>query len=427
MKKIYLNTFGCSKNVADSEILLHQIKLNGFELVEKADEADIVLINTCGFIQDAKEESLEYIFELIKLKKAGIIEKICVFGCLSERYMSELKIGIPEVDLFFGTYSTFDIIRTLGGKPKIKELHKHRLITPPHYSYIKISDGCNHKCSFCAIPSFKGKYRSKKINEILKEIKNLPSTVKEINLVAQDTTFYGKDIYKKYDLVWLLNKINRLSFKGWVRLLYTYPTHFKKDILNIMLDSDKICNYLDIPIQHISDVVLKSMKRGDTRKKILDLIDYVRTKAPNIALRTSVIVGYPTERKKEFDELVSFIEEVKFDRLGIFTYSAEEGTTAFKLTDSVSLKEKHSRKEIIFELQKDISYNNNLKYVGKNMKVLIEDEDSSFFFGRTEFDAPEIDNLVVISKKAGADKKCGDFAEVKIIDNSDFDLYATFL
>ena len=426
MKKIYLHTFGCPKNIADSEILLHQIRLNDFEVVERVDVADIVLINTCCFIQDAKEESLEYIFEMVKLKQAGIIKQIYVFGCLSERYTNELKADIPEVDSFFGTYSTFNIIQSLGGKPRKEELHKRSLTTPSHYSYIKISDGCNHKCSFCAIPSFKGRYNSKKINEILKEIKNLPPTVKEINLVAQDTTSYGRDIYKKFDLTYLLNKIDKSSFNGWIRLLYAYPIHFKKDILNIMLDSNKFCSYLDIPIQHISDVVLKSMRRGETKKIILDLIDYVRMKVPNIALRTSVIVGYPTEGKKEFDELVSFIEKAKFDRLGIFTYSAEEGTNAFKLSDSVSLKEKKRRKETLLEIQKDISYSNNLKYVGKKMKVLIDEEDSSSFFARTEFDAPEIDNLVVINKKAGAKKKCGNFAEVKIIDSSDFDLYAEF-
>ena len=425
--KVYLNTLGCPKNVADSEILLHQIRLNGFEVVEKIDVADIVLINTCCFIQDAKEESLEYIFEMVKLKKDGIIKKICVFGCLAERYINELKTDIPEVDYFFGTYSIFDIIKSLDGKPKIKDLHKHRLVTPPHYSYIKISDGCNRKCAFCAIPSFKGKYKSKKASEILKEIRSLPPTVKEINLVSQESTSYGKDIYKKFDLGCLLNKIDSSSFNGWVRLLYIYPTPFIKDILNIILDSKKICNYLDIPIQHISDVVLKSMRRGETKRQMLDLIDYVRKEAPDIILRTSVIVGYPTEGKREFDELISFIERVKFDRLGVFIYSAEEGTTAFKLSDSVSLKEKNRRKNLLLEVQRVVSYNNNLKYIGKKMKVLIDEEDSSFFFGRTEFDAPEIDNLVVIDKKGGANKKCGDFAKVKIIDNSDFDLYATFL
>lgn len=433
MKKIFLNTFGCPKNVADSEILLHQIKVNNFEQVETAEDADIVLINTCGFIQDAKEESLEYIFEMVKLKKAARIEKIYVFGCLSERYMNELKKGISEVDSFFGTYSILDIIQSLGGEPKIKELHTHSLVTPPHYAYIKISDGCNRKCAFCAIPSFKGKYKSKKVNDILKEIETLPSTVKEIILAAQEITSFGKDIYKKFDLAYLLDKIEMSTFNGWVRLLYVYPTPFVKDILNIMLASNKICNYLDIPIQHISDIVLKSMNRGKTRKQIFDLIDYVRNKKPEIALRTSVIVGYPAEGKKEFDELLSFIENVKFDRLGVFAYSAEEGTAAFRLGDTVSLSEKNRRKEMLLEVQKNISYNNNLKYVGQNMKVLIEEEDSSFFFGRTEFDAPEIDNLVVISKKNQAKNKhkdrknIGKFAEVKIIDNSDFDLYASFL
>jgi ribosomal protein S12 methylthiotransferase len=424
MKKIFLHTLGCPKNIADSEILLNQIGCNNLQIEKSPEKSDIVLVNTCGFINDAKEESLEFIFDMIELKRKGVIEKIIVFGCLAERYGNELKKDIPEVDEFFGVNNLKEILKSLGGKSISSELYRHSKITPSHYTYIKISDGCNHQCSFCAIPSFKGRYKSKKINDIIKEIEGLPASVKEINLVAQDITYYGKDLYKENKLGALLKKIARSDFNGWVRLLYAYPSKFPLEILEILLENDKFCNYLDIPIQHVSDSILKSMRRGISKKNLVKLIDSIRTKIPEIALRTSIIVGYPGETKKEFNELLTFIRDIKFERLGVFTYSPEEGTHAFSLPNNVSLAEKNKRKEILLEAQRDISFSNNAKKIGSEMKVLVDDEDESYFFGRSEFDAPEIDNTVLIKKNANKKIKIGEFIRVKIIDSSDYDLYA---
>jgi ribosomal protein S12 methylthiotransferase len=427
MKKIFLQTLGCPKNIADSEILLNQLKKNNLDLVKSPESANIVLVNTCGFINDAKEESLEFIFDMIDLKRKGIIEKIIVLGCLSERYGNELKDGLPEVDAFYGVDNFDSILKSLGGKSLGKELYKHAMITPPHYAYVKISDGCNHKCSFCAIPSFKGNYKSKKIQDIVNEIEGLPKTIKEVNLVAQDITYYGKDLYKENKLGALLRKISKSDFKSWIRLLYCYPSKFPFEILDIILENDNFCNYLDLPIQHVSDVILKSMRRGITKKNLEILIDKIRNKIPDMALRTSIIVGYPGETTKEFKELLSFIDKIKFDRLGVFTYSPEEGTHAYSLKNNVKESEKNRRKEILLELQKEISNAKNAKKIGSALKVLLDDEDSSYFFGRSEYDAPEIDNMVLVKKTKSMKCRVGDFINVKIIDSSDFDLYAKIL
>jgi len=424
MIKIFLHTLGCPKNIADSEIMLNQLQLNNFKISNSPQDANVVIVNTCGFINDAKEESLEYIFDMISLKQSGKLEKIYVTGCLSERYRSDLKKNIPEVDGFFGVYELEAVLKKLNGKSFSKELYKHSLITPNHYAYVKISDGCNHRCSFCSIPSFKGKYKSKKISSIIKEMENMPVTVKEINLVAQDITYYGKDLYGKNSLAELLKKISKSRYKGWIRLLYAYPSRFPLEILDIILENKNFCNYLDIPIQHISDVVLKSMRRGITRKNTELLIEKIRQRVPGISLRTSLIVGYPAETKKEFKELLSFVKEIKFDRLGVFTYSGEEGTQSFSLLDKISQKEKENRKSIILEAQREISYEYNSKKVGKYFDVLIDEEDSEFYIARSEFDAPDIDNLVWIKKQKNNKSNIGDLVNVKITGYSDFDLYA---
>lgn len=427
MKKIYIHTLGCPKNIADSEIILYQIKKNGFLISNNPINSDIVLINTCGFINDAKDESLEYIFETVKLKQKGYIDKIIVFGCLSKRYSQILSKKIPEVDHFFGVNDLSKILKNIGVKKAPIDLYNHCLITPSHYAYIKISDGCNHKCSFCAIPSIKGRYKSKKVSTILKEISNLPNSVKEINLVAQDITYYGKDIYKKSSLYKLLKSITNISNGKWIRLLYAYPNNFPYEILDIILDNDNFCKYLDIPIQHVSRSVLKSMKRGGDRKSIEKLFNNIRKKIPNIALRTSIIVGYPNETKKDFYELVDFLKEQKIDRVGVFTYSHEEGTNAYILKDSISSKLKEKRKEIIMEIQQEISYNLNSKKVGKTFNVLIGDKDDKYYYGRTEYDAPEIDNLVLIQNEKNTSLKIGQFAKVYVTDYSDYDLYGKII
>ena len=427
MKKIYLHTLGCPKNITDSEILLYQIKKNGFLISNNPSNSDIVLINTCGFINDAKDESLEYIFEIVKLKQKGNIGKIIVFGCLSKRYSQILSKQIPEVDHFFGVNDLSKILKQIGVKKAPTDLYYHSLITPPHYAYIKISDGCNHKCSFCAIPSIKGKYKSKKISTIIKEISSLPDSVKEINLVAQDITYYGKDIYQKYSLYKLLKNISSISNDKWIRLLYAYPNNFPYEILDIILDNNFFCKYLDIPIQHVSHSVLKSMKRGGDRKSIEKLFNNIRKRIPNIALRTSIIVGYPTETKKDFYELIDFLKEQKIDRVGVFTYSHEENTGAYLLKDSISSKIKEMRKEIVMEIQREISNNLNSKKIGKIFNVLIDDKDENYYYGRTEYDAPEIDNLVLIKKEKNTSLKIGQFTKVLITDYSDYDLYGKII
>jgi len=427
MKKIYLHTLGCPKNITDSEILLYQIKKNGFLISNNLSNFDIVLINTCGFINDAKDESLEYIFEIVKLKQKGNIGKIIVFGCLSKRYSQILSKQIPEVDHFFGVNDLSKILKQIGVKKAPTDLYYHSLITPPHYAYIKISDGCNHKCSFCAIPSIKGKYKSKKISTIIKEISFLPDSVKEINLVAQDITYYGKDIYQKYSLYKLLKNISSISNDKWIRLLYAYPNNFPYEILDIILDNNFFCKYLDIPIQHVSHSVLKSMKRGGDRKSIEKLFNNIRKRIPNIALRTSIIVGYPTETKKDFYELIDFLKEQKIDRVGVFTYSHEENTGAYLLKDSISSKIKEMRKEIVMEIQREISNNLNSKKIGKIFNVLIDDKDENYYYGRTEYDAPEIDNLVLIKNEKNTSLKIGQFTKVLITDYSDYDLYGKII
>ena len=422
--KISIVTLGCSKNIVDSEVLLAQLKANKIEAKHDITniKTDIVLINTCGFINDAKEESINTILQFIEAKKRGLIKKVIVFGCLSERYKDDLKNEIPEVDEYFGVGELSKILNSVNVDYKKEIIGERELSTPSHYAYLKISEGCNRKCSFCAIPLIRGIHVSKPINEIIKETKLLAQKgVKEIIVIAQDTTYYGLDIYKKRELAKLLNKISEIDGIEWIRLQYAYPADFPVDVLDVIKSNSKICKYLDIPFQHISDVVLKSMQRSINKKKTLDLIDKIRSKIPDVSLRTSLIVGYPNETEKEFNELTDFVSEIKFDRLGVFTYSNEENTKAFKLEDVISEEVKQERADELMAIQQDISSELNKNKIGRNLKILIDRREGEYYIGRTEFDSPEVDNEVLIKSKSKK-VQIGSFVNVKITDSNEYDL-----
>ncbi len=418
-KKIHLLTLGCPKNLVDSEILISKLK-NKFQIVERPEKADVVVINTCGFIDSAKQESIEKIFEMVELKEKGKVESVYVMGCLSERYKNELENEIPEVDKFFGVEKFEEILNTLGIPDKYDLLGERELLTPKHYAYLKISEGCDNPCSFCAIPLIRGKYISRPIEEIIKEAKKLAwKGVKEIIIIAQDTTYYGLDIYGKRKLPELLNRLSEIDGIEWIRLMYSFPAKFPTEILDIMAQSPKICKYIDIPIQHISDKILKSMRRGITKRKTIELLDKIREKVPEVAIRTSLIVGYPNETEKEFEELLDFVCTFKFDRLGVFTYSQEEGTKAFELGDPVPPEEKERRMALIMNAQHNIIVEKNEKMIGKKIKVLIDRKERDFYIGRTQWDAPEIDLEVLVE---GNGLKIGNFYEVEIYDIFEYDL-----
>ncbi len=418
-KKIHLLTLGCPKNLVDSEILISKLK-NKFQIVERPEKADVVVINTCGFIDSAKQESIEKIFEMVELKEKGKVESVYVMGCLSERYKNELENEIPEVDKFFGVEKFEEILNTLGIPDKYDLLGERELLTPKHYAYLKISEGCDNPCSFCAIPLIRGKYISRPIEEIIKEAKKLAwKGVKEIIIIAQDTTYYGLDIYRKRKLPELLNRLSEIDGIEWIRLMYSFPAKFPTEILDIMAQSPKICKYIDIPIQHISDKILKSMRRGITKRKTIELLDKIREKVPEVAIRTSLIVGYPNETEKEFEELLDFVCTFKFDRLGVFTYSQEEGTKAFELGDPVPPEEKERRMALIMNAQHNIIVEKNEKMIGKKIKVLIDRKERDFYIGRTQWDAPEIDLEVLVE---GNGLKIGNFYEVEIYDIFEYDL-----
>ncbi len=420
--KLAVLTLGCAKNTVDSEVLLKQIEKSNYQIVENPNDANILVINTCGFIEDAKVESLDTIFEAIKLKKEGKLKKIIVMGCLSERYTQELKKEIPEVDRFIGTNKIEEVVEEIGIDFKNELLGERLLTTPKHYAYLKISEGCDNPCSFCAIPLIRGKYQSKPIERIVIEAERLAMLgVKELILIAQDTTYYGLDIYGKRKLAELLDKITRIEGIEWIRLMYTYPSKFPEDVISVF-DNPKICKYIDIPFQHISDKILKSMRRGISSNSTRKLIEKIRTKIPNIAIRTSLIVGYPLESEKEFNELVEFVEEMEFERLGVFTYSMEEDTYAEKYGDPIPKEIKEERKNIIMTIQKEINLKNNSKSLGKKLKVLIDSKTKDIAYGRTEFDAPEIDNEVIINSTYSL--SIGNFYYVKIVDYLEYDLIA---
>jgi len=425
--KVSVVTLGCSKNTVDSERLMKQIQLNKIGLVDDPNKAETVIINTCGFIDAAKEESVNTILEAVALKKSGKIKKVIVAGCLSERYKDDLLKEIPEVDAFFGTEKYEEIIKELGGDLK-KELLGERLITTPsHTAYLKISEGCDHPCSFCAIPLMRGLHKSKPIAELIREAEFLAlNGTKELVLIAQDTTDYGKDIYGKKNLSELLRKLSEIKEIEWIRLMYAYPTKFADDLIEEIKTNPKVCKYVDIPIQHISDDVLKSMRRGVTAERTKELLVKLRKEIPGITIRTTFIVGYPNETEKDFDELCEFIREIKFDRIGAFTFSVEENTSSFILGDPVPEEEKERRKNTLMEIQKDISLKINEKFVGKTLKVIIDSIEGEYYVGRSYRDAPEVDGEILINKKNNK-LKTGSFYDVEIVDFDEYDLFANVL
>ena len=424
-KKVNLVSLGCSKNLVDSEVLLRQFQLNGLEIINNPKKADYIVINTCGFINDAKDESIRAILEAVDLKKSGKAKKVVVMGCLSERYKSELAEEIPEVDAYFGVTDYKGVLNELGLDLK-KELLGERLITTPkHFAYLKISEGCDNPCSFCAIPFMRGKHKSKPIEQILSEAEYLAQNgAKELIIIAQDSTYYGLDLYGSRELAKLLKELTKVDGIEWIRLLYAFPAKFPEEILDVIAEEEKICKYIDIPFQHISDKVLKSMQRGITKRRTYELIELIRNKIPDVAIRTTLIVGYPEEGEEEFRELVDFVKDVKFDRLGVFTYSQEENTKAFDLGDPIPQKEKEERRHEILRIQKEISYWKNHERVGSRLKVLIDEEiDQKVYLGRTQWDAPEVDNGVIINAKWPLEP--GKFYKVEIDDALEFDLLGT--
>jgi ribosomal protein S12 methylthiotransferase len=428
--KVNVVTLGCSKNLVDSEVLMGQLKANKFEVEHESDNDDhnIVIINTCGFVENAKQESIDTILRYVEAKRDGAIEKVYVTGCLSERYKGDLEKEIPDVDAYFGTRELPRLLKTLKADYKHELVGERLLTTPNHYAYFKISEGCDRPCSFCAIPLMRGGHVSVPIEELVKRAKTLASKgTKELLLIAQDLTYYGLDIYKKRELSNLLDQLSDVEGIEWIRLHYAFPSGFPMEVLDVMKNRSNVCNYLDMPLQHISDNMLKSMRRGITKEKTIAIVDQIRNKLPEIALRTTLIAGYPGETKQDHEEMLKWVEETKFDRLGIFTYSHEENTHAFELKDDVNEKEKKHRADAVMQLQQEISYQTNQKKVGQTFKVLVDRKEGEFFVGRTEFDSPDVDNEVLIKADNEHYISVGSFVNVKINEASDFDLYATLI
>ena len=424
--KINVVTLGCSKNIYDSEVLMGQLKANNMEVAHESEsqENDIVVINTCGFIDNAKEESVNTILDFVKRKEEGSVEKVFVTGCLSERYKPDLEKEIPNVDQYFGTTELPKLLKALGADYKHELIGERLTTTPKHYAYLKIAEGCDRPCSFCAIPLMRGKHVSKTIEDLVTESENLAKNgVKELILIAQDLTYYGLDIYKKRRLADLLMALKDVEGIEWIRLHYAFPTGFPQDVLDVIRDEEKVCNYIDIPLQHIADNVLKSMKRGTTFKKTNSLLRDFREKVPGMAIRTSLIVGYPGETEKDFEILKNWVRDTKFDRLGVFTYSHEENTSAYDLEDDVPAEVKAARAEEIMAIQQEVSMCLNCEKVGKEFKVLIDRKEGNFFIGRTEFDSPDVDNEVLIDASKHFVRQ-GDFVQVKVYEASDYDLFA---
>ena len=423
--KINVITLGCSKNVYDSEVLMGQLAANKMDVEHESekDDANIVVINTCGFIDNAKEESINTILEQAERKEAGSIDKLYVTGCLSERYKPDLEREITNVDQYFGTTDLPKLLKVLGADYKHELLGERLTTTPKHYAYLKIAEGCDRPCSFCAIPLMRGKHKSTPIEQLVIEAKNLAKNgVKELILIAQDLTYYGLDIYKKRRLADLLIELSKVEGVEWIRLHYAFPTGFPQDVLDVIRNNDKVCNYIDIPLQHINDEILKSMKRGTSHQKTNDLLKAFRKKVPNMAIRTSLIVGYPGETEERFQELKQWVQDTKFDRLGVFTYSHEENTSAYVLEDDVPDEVKKARQEEIMDLQTHISWGLNQKKIGKTFKVLFDRKEGDYFIGRTEFDSPDVDNEVLV-KANETYIRMGDFANIKIEKTDHFDLY----
>lgn len=422
--KINIITLGCSKNLVDSEHLAGILKANGHEVLFDSTKKkfDVAIINTCGFIGDAKEESIDVILEYIEEKKKGNIGKIIVFGCLVERYKETLEEEFVEIDAFFGVNNYLEIATYLNAQIEKDFFLQRQPSTPKHFAYLKISEGCDRFCSFCAIPYIRGRHISIPIEELVEEAKCLAKRgVKEIIIIAQDTCNYGKDLYGKVRLVDLLKEIAKIEQIEWIRLQYSYPNDFNDELIEFLANEPKMCKYIDMPLQHINNRLLSSMNRKITGEEIRTLINKIRKKIPQVCLRTTLIVGYPSESKEEFDELKEFVEQTKFDRMGAFTYSAEENTAAFKLEDNISQEEKDERLDALTFLQEGISLKLNQKKIGKIFKVLIDRKEGEYYVGRTEFDSPEVDNEVLISIEEKI--KIGNFYQVKITDAVEFDLY----
>jgi len=422
--RVNVITLGCSKNIVDSEVMLTQLKGNGIDAAhESNDPANIIIVNTCGFIDRAKKESVNTILDYAERKENGQIDKLFVTGCLSERYRDELKQEIPVVDDWFGTMELPSLLRKFNADYK-KDLVGERLTTTDaHYAYLKIAEGCDRPCSFCAIPLMRGKHRSRSIEELVKEATWLVKRgVKELMLIAQDLTYYGLDLYRKRSLDDLLKALSDIEGLQWIRLHYAYPSGFPVEILSTMRERDNICNYLDMPLQHVSDNMLKSMRRGTTRQKTYDLVNRIREEVPGICMRTTLISGYPGETEQDHEDLIQFVEDARFERLGVFVYSHEENTHAFKLEDDVPDDVKESRMAAVMMAQQEISFEINQSRVGKTLKVLIDRQEGEQFVGRTEWDSPEVDNEVLI---AGEDLTLGEFYQVEIQDATEFDLFGT--
>lgn len=420
--KINVVTLGCSKNVYDSEVLMGQLRANNKEVVHE-EEGNVVVINTCGFIANAKEESVNTILEFVQKKEEGLVDKVFVTGCLSERYKPDLQKEIPNVDAYFGTTELPGLLKALGADYKHELIGERLTTTPKNYAYLKIAEGCDRPCSFCAIPIMRGKHRSTPIEDLVTEAEKLAANgVKELILIAQDLTYYGLDLYKKRDLARLLKELVKVEGVEWIRLHYAFPTGFPMEVLEVMRNEPKICKYIDIPLQHISDPILKSMRRGTTKEKTTKLLKDFREAVPGMAIRTTLIVGYPGETEEDFKTLKKWVQEMRFERLGCFTYSHEENTHAYNLEDDVPEEVKMERANEIMDIQSQISWELNQEKIGKEFRVLIDRKEGGYFVGRTEFDSPDVDNEVLINAEDGY-LRTGDFFQIKIIDASDFDLY----
>lgn len=425
--KINVITLGCSKNVYDSEVLMGQLRASGKEVTHEAteDEGNIIVINTCGFINNAKAESVNTILEYVEKKEQGLVDKVFVTGCLSERYKPDLEAEIPNVDQYFGTTDLPILLKTLGADYKHELLGERLTTTPKNYAYLKIAEGCDRPCSFCAIPIMRGKHISQPIEKLVKEAEGLAKNgVKELILIAQDLTYYGLDLYKKRNLAELLENLVQIEEIEWIRLHYAFPTGFPMDVLELMKNEPKICNYIDIPLQHISDNILKSMRRGTTYAKTTQLLKDFRLAVPGMAIRTTLIVGYPGETEEDFEILKNWVQEMRFERLGCFAYSHEENTHAYLLEDNVPQEVKQARANEIMEIQAQISWELNQEKIGKTYRCIIDRKEGNHFIGRTEFDSPDVDNEVLIDATEHY-VKVGEFVEVKITETTEFDLYGS--
>ena len=426
--KVNVVTLGCSKNLYDSEVLMGQLKANKFEVEHEStkDDSAIVIINTCGFIDNAKQESIDTILRYVDAKEDGLVEKVYVTGCLSERYKPELEKEIPEVDAWFGTRDLPRLLKTLKADYKHELVGERLITTPAHYAYFKISEGCDRPCSFCAIPLMRGGHVSIPMETLVEQAKHLAKNgTKELLLIAQDSTYYGLDIYKDRKLAELMQRLSDVNGIDWIRLHYAFPSGFPTDVLDVMRERDNICKYLDMPLQHVSDNMLKSMRRGTTRKKTTELVNLIREKVPGIALRTTLIAGYPGETEADHQEMLEWVQESRFERLGVFTYSHEENTHAHTLNDDVSEDDKQLRAEAVMDVQQGISATLNQEKVGQTFKVLFDRKEGDYFIGRTEFDSPEVDNEVLVKADSSTFLRIGDFADIHIERAEEFDLYGT--